>query len=376
MSVILVARPVLLLATAVWVIWRIVTWRRGRSGDLVREVVVAGLFVWSLVIVRLTFFPLTIIFYDWNGASNLVPFASIYQLLTETSAAVAFENIVGNIVLFAPLGVLLPVLFRRLQGWPQMLWRAAAISALIEATQFVTRARSVDVDDIILNSAGAMIGYVTYRILNRAVRRYSTAQATLDRLAATNRSEPLLCATVPVLLTALIAVPTMVNQVFDATLSRSDVTTEATAGWSDATVAAETNVNDHSYVVVSQSGSEGPLRLATFQRVLPGRYTALGTAEEPAAAGSRFATGISSFNPTAGEQPILVLWGYNDGPAATLSITGNGIAQLFELPANDYFVVGAEFPYDPDIGILPDFRFAFADEAGADVTPRFRASNG
>jgi hypothetical protein len=91
--IVLVAPPVLVIATVIWSLWRVVTWRRGRSGDVIREFVVAALFVWILVIVRLTFFPLTIIFYNWYSASNLTPFASIYQLLTETPPAFAFENI-------------------------------------------------------------------------------------------------------------------------------------------------------------------------------------------------------------------------------------------------------------------------------------------
>ncbi len=250
------------------------------------------------------------------------------------------------------------------------------ISALIEATQFLTRARSVDVDDIILNTAGAVMGYAVYRILSALAERTVTGRTTLDRLASEQRGEPLLSATVPVVLTALIAVPLLVNQVFDATLSIDDAAAQATAGWRDATIGVGTDINDHTYIVASELGQKGSIRLATFQRVLPGRYTALSTGDEPAVDGSCYATSISSFNPSEGEQPILAVWGYNDGPAATVTINGNGLNHTFQLKANDYFVVGTEFSYDPTAETLADFDLAFTNEAGVDTTPQFSPPNG
>jgi glycopeptide antibiotics resistance protein len=369
------AGPVLLIASAIWIVWRVVTWHRGRSGTVARELAIATLFVWSLVIVRLTFFPLVIIFYDWHGASNLTPFASILQLLTDTPASVAFDNIVGNLVLFAPLGVLLPLLFHRLQQARQIFWRAAAVSTLIEATQFVTRARSVDVDDILLNTAGAVAGFAVYRTTTALARSSPTATRLFDRMASTNPTEPLLTAVIPITLTMLIALPIMVNQVVDATLSDTGIVSQATTGWADSTIGTRTNIGDHTYLVVTQLDHEGPLRLASFQRVLPGRYTWLGTGDEPAAGGSRYSTNISAFNPSEGEQPILAVWGYNADPAATLTVTGNGLNQTFTLQANDYFVVGAKFEYDPDSAVLPDFQLSFIDGNGADITRRFHRTD-
>jgi hypothetical protein len=96
--------PVLTVATAVWAIWRLMVWRRS-GGDAVREVAIATLFGSSMVILYFTFFPLTIIFYDWHGRFNLVPFASIIQLIRDTPIETATENIAGNLLLFVPLGV-------------------------------------------------------------------------------------------------------------------------------------------------------------------------------------------------------------------------------------------------------------------------------
>ncbi len=126
------------LAIVIWAVWRIIIWRR-QGADVVREAVVLALFLWSLLVFYFTFFPMGIVLYSWYGSYNFVPFASITQLIRDTSVGLASYNIIGNLLLLAPLGILLPLLFKRLQRlWP-LVWRVGAISALIEASQLICR---------------------------------------------------------------------------------------------------------------------------------------------------------------------------------------------------------------------------------------------
>ena len=68
----------------------------------------------------------------------------------------------ANIVLFAPLGFLLPCALRSFRrAWPTLLL-AAGLSVLIETTQALLPGHSTDVDDVILNSAGAALGYLAF----------------------------------------------------------------------------------------------------------------------------------------------------------------------------------------------------------------------
>lgn len=78
-----------------------------------------------------------------------------------------------NVALFVPMGVFLPLLYRRCAGlWP--VTRAGClISCGIEALQFVIymvffTGRTTDVDDVIANTAGAAVGYLVYRLLLRS----------------------------------------------------------------------------------------------------------------------------------------------------------------------------------------------------------------
>ncbi|WP_145048393.1 VanZ family protein [Paenibacillus xylanexedens] len=99
---------------------------------------------------------------------NWMPFETIRPLLLErekytTEAWV--KNLFGNIVLFIPLGVCIPVLFRKCRSFLKLTVNVILILFAVELTQLVTRVGTFDVDDIILNTVGAWIGYVGLRIL-------------------------------------------------------------------------------------------------------------------------------------------------------------------------------------------------------------------
>lgn len=89
---------------------------------------------------------------------NLIPFQTIrfYLFSGRVSFIVAARNILGNILAFVPLGILIPLIRRKLSVVFTLL-TALAISASIELTQLYTGLGSCDVDDLILNVFGAML---------------------------------------------------------------------------------------------------------------------------------------------------------------------------------------------------------------------------
>ena len=68
-------------------------------------------------------------------------------------------NVVGNIVVFMPLGAFLPKLFIRCRKLLTVALLSLELSFVIEVTQLVTRVGSFDVDDLLLNMLGGMLGY-------------------------------------------------------------------------------------------------------------------------------------------------------------------------------------------------------------------------
>ena len=75
-------------------------------------------------------------------------------------------NVIGNICVFIPLGIFLPKLFARCRKLLTVTVLSLEISLGIEVIQLVTRIGSFDVDDLLLNTIGGILGYLIYRIVS------------------------------------------------------------------------------------------------------------------------------------------------------------------------------------------------------------------
>jgi glycopeptide antibiotics resistance protein len=95
---------------------------------------------------------------------NLVPFRTIFEYLSGYPwGMIVIANLLGNIILFMPLGFLLPLVYRPV-SWKGVLGISVAFSLCIEILQLVLRAGASDVDDIILNALGGVLGYVAFML--------------------------------------------------------------------------------------------------------------------------------------------------------------------------------------------------------------------
>nr|WP_243864837.1 VanZ family protein [Paenibacillus castaneae] len=103
---------------------------------------------------------------------NLVPFQTIKQYIfsrNHYNSDIWVKNLFGNIVLFIPIGIFLPMLqpfFRK--GFVLLIATIVLITG-VELTQMLTRVGSFDIDDIILNTFGAMAGLL---LIKAVFRRY------------------------------------------------------------------------------------------------------------------------------------------------------------------------------------------------------------
>ena len=79
-------------------------------------------------------------------------------------------QLIGNLLLLAPLGVYGPALWRQLRSFAATAVVAAVLSTAIELGQlglselYGFPIRIADVDDVILNTAGALVGYAAWRV--------------------------------------------------------------------------------------------------------------------------------------------------------------------------------------------------------------------
>jgi glycopeptide antibiotics resistance protein len=106
----------------------------------------------------------------WMVDNNYVPLKTILPYLIGHPTWIdAIRNVLGNIIPFMPIGFLLPLVYRPI-SWKGVLGIAVAFSLCIEIPQLVLRAGIFDVDDILLNTLGGMLGYLVFLLLTKRMR--------------------------------------------------------------------------------------------------------------------------------------------------------------------------------------------------------------
>lgn len=113
---------------------------------------------------------------------NLVPFASIAQYLTGGSPGMAFGNLAGNVLIFVPVGVYL-AFFRGRATVVNNALVVVGLSILVEVVQGVFAIGSSDIDDVILNSLGGVVGILAARLLALGLRTRARARTALAVLS-------------------------------------------------------------------------------------------------------------------------------------------------------------------------------------------------
>ncbi len=175
----------ILIALPVVFIWRLFRWRqRGfKWKEALHEL---GIFI--LVLVMIGIFSQTIL--PKNGLAEPsiehVNF-EFFRVFRETYNAIIYLgfwepfyiNFLGNIILFIPLGFLLPLLFRRMENGFFTVSIGLTTSLFIEIMQ-LPQHRSSDVDDLWLNSLGTLVGFILYIVVRHLFPRFVRTFKKLD----------------------------------------------------------------------------------------------------------------------------------------------------------------------------------------------------
>ncbi|MFC8132080.1 VanZ family protein [Streptomyces sp. NPDC057302] len=129
----------------------------------------AGTVAFAVLLARLTLEPSAAS--ESLTHSNLRPGDSIRDYLAQPAFRDTVKQLGGNIVLGLPFGMLLPVLVPRARGLLRVIAVTALVMLLVELAQgFLVTGRAFDVDDVLLNTSGAVLGYLLIgRRLGRAV---------------------------------------------------------------------------------------------------------------------------------------------------------------------------------------------------------------
>ena len=160
---------------AVWILFRIIAYIKIRNINWRFEAKQIFFLVNLLVIYRFTFHPFSKVdgqvqplIFDiataWPFRMNLVPFVNLTDYGIKREMLI---NIIGNVSMFIPTGVMTPLIYKNIDGLKKVVLTGFLISLVIEVIQLPFAVRASDVDDLILNLAGIILGYISWKILRQ-----------------------------------------------------------------------------------------------------------------------------------------------------------------------------------------------------------------
>ena len=168
-----------LFISILWVIVRLAVCMKEARFDLKRELQLMLVYICMIVVVRFTFCPfgkvegkIQPLLFDAERIFplwlNFLPFVYLFDY---PSTKDALLNLIGNTAMFIPLGIVWPAVYKQLNTHRKVIAAGVGVSLTIEILQLPFFARATDIDDLILNSLGYLIGYGIYLLIKKIGRR-------------------------------------------------------------------------------------------------------------------------------------------------------------------------------------------------------------
>jgi glycopeptide antibiotics resistance protein len=175
------------LALAARIVWAVLRPASPRAAWRVIVEALAITYVVALVQIVLGFQTLGGLGIDFVPSAhiNLIPLRTIGEVARPELARGALGQVVGNILLFVPLGLFLPLTLERFRTFKAVVFAGLLASVGIELLQLCfllahLMNRAADVDDVILNTTGAVIGYAVWALFRRVARSAVNPRAALE----------------------------------------------------------------------------------------------------------------------------------------------------------------------------------------------------
>ena len=162
-----------IMISVLWLVVRAVVWSKQKRIEWKRELQLLLVYICIIVVVRFTFCPFgkvdgkiqPLVFYKDNWFPfriNLLPFVYLFDYPTLKEALL---NLIGNTTMFIPVGIIWPMVFKKLDTLAKVIAAGVGFSLCIEILQLPFYDRVSDIDDLILNSLGYVIGYGLYGVV-------------------------------------------------------------------------------------------------------------------------------------------------------------------------------------------------------------------
>ena len=176
---------VALISMALWIIYRLYNVVKNKRINIVREIILFIFFVYFLFLLLLTIFKggriefsnqFNSYMYREHGLLGIINIVPIKETIntfmhSETGMRNSLRNLIGNILVFMPLGFFIPLLFDKFNNLKKVLKVGCLSSLAIELSQLFVGSNVCDIDDVIYNTLGALAGFICYKTFETIIKK-------------------------------------------------------------------------------------------------------------------------------------------------------------------------------------------------------------
>ena len=176
---------VALISMALWIIYRLYNVVKNKRINIAREIILFIFFVYFLFLLLLTIFKggriefsnqFNSFMYREHGLLGIINIVPIKETIntfmhSETGMRNSLINVIGNILVFMPLGFFIPLLFDKFNNLKKVLKVGCLSSLAIELSQLFVGSNVCDIDDVIYNTLGALAGFICYKTFETIIKK-------------------------------------------------------------------------------------------------------------------------------------------------------------------------------------------------------------
>lgn len=176
---------VALISMALWIIYRLYNVVKNKRINIAREIILFIFFVYFLFLLLLTIFKggriefsnqFNSFMYREHGLLGIINIVPIKETIntfmhSETGMRNSLRNLIGNILVFMPLGFFIPLLFDKFNNLKKVLKVGCLSSLAIELSQLFVGSNVCDIDDVIYNTLGALAGFICYKTFETIIKK-------------------------------------------------------------------------------------------------------------------------------------------------------------------------------------------------------------
>ena len=362
-----------ILFTIVWMIFRVNYYKKNKPINRIREIFINLFFIYFLILVNLTLFKYGDLMIDFDNRFyiNYIPLVETIKMFNNnfTDIHTALYNVIGNILLFIPLGFGIPLFFNKKNKLFKIILYGFTASLFIESIQIFTPNNFTDIDDIIFNTFGSVLGFLIFNIIYMIFKK-TKIESFINSISNSYDGNLLLVIGKPIgtiiLFFSFLSFGLLYNETIPGNLSNEELAVEVLGGDTFENYKTARDFENYKFLLTDNGEF---IELKNLKRFFNNRWY-----------DEKF---NSSFQIASGDYSVMTLIENNlisgvafgkNKDANIIEINFNGTKYIENIVEDDYFIV--PFPKFVKANELTDFHRFFDNEQSTELEIKFYDKDG